>query len=633
MSSSSIKLGTFVGIFRGHSAHIVFLLSIGVLGITFLLNLRPFIGVSIGIFVGSVCAILLKTDFDFTQYNESPPDWRTGWILTALYVTATIIVFRPVSRMRPVAQYVLFGLLAGALAFQIYRGQDRRHALPQILLFAFITYWSTQFAFPAGINGPDTFGFIPTAHEIALSGMVPRGAVYGSTPGHMIYVAEMSLITGKSTQLSYYLGSVITLVVTIAFVAGLSRVIPGFDDRTILFAALVFAITSFTLQRGFFPTKLNFFKPLIMIAIYGVYRSSVSRSIGQRFVLVTFMNAIALVFGHTYSLGIAMIVVGSISGFSVFVNNISKLDYREQVPSRSTVPIALVFVLVLFGYGLTGATGIIGRLHGVLVSIVAPLSDAASSGSSGGRYTSLSLATLLTATFSQTILFVFGVAGSITLVRSGKWSSDSLLVWMVVGFAMIGFSLLFNAVDIPTPRIYTLLVMFGLNIAFVIGIYALVRVAPSGTKPAFAAILIAIFAVFSLVSPVAGMALSPVTDDIPHFRKFTTPQEIESQEWEEDFLDADAYLMSRSQSRVPLKTDGQGSALGQIDGNLTIDRSKVEPGKIYMYDYLVSEVGVVSETRFRGVGGRTFSFVELPFSSEYDSKVYSNGEQLFFSRS
>lgn len=628
--SNSIKLGTFVGIFRKYSAHIVFIFSIGILSATFLLNLRPFIGVSIGIFLGSACSVLLKTDFDFAQYTASPIDWRIGWMLTALYVTATIIAFRPVSRTRPIAQYLLFGLMAGALAFQIHRGQDRRHVLPQVLVFAFITYWSTQFAFPAGINGPDTKAFIPAAREIALSSRVPEEVVYGNTPNHMIYVAETSLITGEPIQLSYYLGSVITLVVTIAFVAGLSRVIPGFDDRTILFAALVFSITSFTLQRGFFPTKLNFFKPLILISIYGVYRSSVSQSVGQRFVPVTLIAVTALMFGHTYSMGIATIVVGSISGFSAFVNNVSELDYRERVPSGSTVRIALVFVLVLLGYSLIGNSGIIGRLQGILLSIIAPLSDAASSGSSGGRYASLPLGTLLTSTFSQTILFILGVVGSISLVQSRNWGSDSLLAWMVTGFALIGFSLIFNAVDIPTPRIYTLLVMFGLNIAVVLGIYVFVRAAPSGVKPVFAATIIAIFAIFSLVSPVAGMTLSPIGDDIPHFRHFSTHQEVESQEWKQDFLHLDGYPNTQVQPEVPLKIDDQHSVPEQRDRHLVIDRSKIEPGTIYLYNDLAAQIGTVSETKSTGLGGRIFSFVELPSSSELDNQIYENGEQRAF---
>ena len=632
-SKSTIKIGTFVGVLRRYSAHIIFLISISILIITLLFDLRPFIGVSIGIFIGSACAILLETDFDFTRDNQSPPDWRIGWILTALYVTATIIMFRPVSRTRPVAQYVLFGLMAGALAFQIYRGQDRRHVLPQILVFAFITYWSIQFAFPAGINGPDTYAFIPASRKIALSGMIPKEVVYGNTPGHMTYVAEISLITSQSIQLMYYLGSVIALVVTAALVAGLSRVIPGFDDRTILFAALVFTITSFTLQRGFFPTKLNFFRPLILISIYAVYRSSVSRSVGQRFVLVTLITATALAFGHTYSLGIAMIVVGAISGFSVSVDSISELYYQEQVSLRSAIPVALVFVLVLFGYGLTGSIGIIPRLEDILLSVISPINDNVSNaGSSGGRYASLNTVTLLISTFGQTILFTFGVVGSISLVQSSKWGSDSVLTWMATGFGLIGLSILFNAVDIPTPRIYNMLVMFGLNIASVLGIYAIARVAPSGAKSTFAAVLITILAISSLASPVAGMTLSPVGNDIPHFRHFSTHQEFESQEWEQDFLDGDSTSLTQVQSEAPVRAGDLDTVPNTEDGLLIINRSEIEPGAIYIYNDLAGEIGVVEETTSTGLGGRLYSFLELPTSSKFDSKIYENGQQRAFVR-
>ncbi|WP_136592348.1 hypothetical protein [Salinigranum halophilum] len=592
----------------------------------YLLELRPFLGVAIGICAGGVLAIVLPTEFDWTRTANSPPDWRVGWISVALYVAGTIWIFRPIYRERPVAQYVLFGLMAGVLGYLIYRGQSRRHVLPQLLIFAFITYWSSQFAFPVGINGPDTFAFIPASTEILNSGHIPRRIVYKSTPLHMIYVSMMSLVNGESVQLSYYLGSIFCLLVSVALVSALSEAIPSLDRRTALFAALVFAISSFSLQRGMYPTKLNFFKPLIMIGILAAYHSAYSEYSGTKFVPIVLVCVSGLVFGHTYSTGILMIVVGVLAAFSVLVYISGNLDYSETVPAGSMVRIALIPPLALFGYAFGGTTGIIGRLQSIALSILAPLGQSevsSASGSGGGRYATLSLDVLLFSTASQTILFLLSVVGCVVLIRRRDWGFDSILVWIVAGLSLIGFSLVFNAVDIPTPRVYTLLAMFGLNIAVVVGIFAVARVLRGNYRGSVAAVIIVIFAVTSLASPVAGMTLSPLGDDIPHFRKYTTPQEERAEDWHHVYSNSN-YWFDRTHLNAPTEPVSEFQE--------TIDRNRISMNQSYVYTDLARRTGILSNTSSTGLGGRSFTFVRYPITSQNDNIIYQNGQETVFLR-
>lgn len=622
----SLSVNSVLSAFRSYSAHILLVVSIGVLGIVYLLGLRPFIGIAVGVFAGSLLAVILKLDFDITNYRSNPPDWRIGWSIVALYVTATIVIYRPVLRTRPVAQYLLFGVVAGSLAYQIYRGQNSRHIVPQLLIFAFITYWSSQFAFPVGIQGPDTFAFVPASQRIAQLGHLPPQIIYRSTPLHLLYVAESTIVTNGSVQLNYYLGSIASLLIAVMLVATLSEIVPGLNRRTALFASLVFATSGFTLQRGMYPTKLNFFKPLILIGIYAAYLSAQSRVQSRRFLLLLLVSSLALVFGHTYSMGITMVIVGALFVFSFVIRLTRGLDYSDRVPSGSMVPVAMILVLILFGYALTGKTGIIGRLQGILFSVIAPLTQSAvdtAGGSSGGRYAELSLSILLFSTLGQALLFGLGVLGGLVMIRRREWGYDSILFWIVGGVSLIGFSLLFNAVDIPTPRIYTLLVMFGLNISLVVGVYSLAKIPRQEFQAIVAGLLMAIFAISALASPVAGVTMSPVGDEIPHFRNYKTNQDAEAQIWGSSYLPESAYRMQRATTTSPL--------LPGIDtrtANLKID--SIKDGRTYEYTELAKDTGLILSTSSTGLGGRRFVFVSLPNSTQTDNVIYQNGESQVY---
>lgn len=587
------------------------------------LEFWAFLGPVLGALIGGVLGVghrLFGGSFEFT-YQNRPLDWRLPAIGTSLFIVTMIAIYRPVYGFRPWSHYVVFGAMAGFLAYQIYVGQPRRQVIVQLVVFTFLTYWSTQFVFPVGAYAPDTAAFVPATNAILEANTVPTQSLYSSTPGHMIYVASTVEVSGLATDHLYLILSTLALVCAIVLTGYLDRVVESIDGRTALYAALFFGVMGFTLRRGFFPNKMNFFKPLIVIVILSVFALASSDRNTRAYAIVGIISVFGLVFGHTYSTGAAIMVIGVLWVFIRFVRVGGELDYDSSTPTRSATAFVFFAVVVFLGYSLVDTGSLINRLASLVLSTLSTTGQyagSASSGTSGGRYSSLSLPLLLFSTAGQMMLFALSVAGVSAAFDFRDWSYDAILTWVAAGMGIIAFSVFVNAVDIPTPRIYSLLGMFGLNVVMVVGIALIIRTIKKH-RASVTAVIVLTFAILSLTSPVAGLALSPIDDQVPHVRTYQTFSNTHANDWAERHISEEYYTAQRAKTRLPMKMESNSIA--------TIDRAQISNEQLYVYTALAAETGVIFDSQAPALGGRQWVFLEILQASDSDDTIYSNGSE------
>ena len=593
------------------------------------LGFWAFIGPVLGALIGGTLGVgnrLWGSHVDLT-FQSRPLEWRIPAIVTSCFVLSMIVMYRPVLGYRPLAHYGVLGAMAGFLAYEIYVGQSRRQILPQITVFFFLTYWSTQFIFPLGANAPDTAAFIPAINSILETNHISSNFIYSNTPGHMIYVASVVEITGLDTLNTYHALSILALVTTVILVGYLDQVVESINDRTALYASLFFGIMGFTFRRGLFPNKMNFFKPLILIVVITTFALAFARWAQKPYTILGIISILALVVGHTYSMGAAVMIITTIWAFNKLSRAGKKLDYVDSFPIRPVTAFVFTGITVLMGYSLTVKGSIIRRLSSITISVLAFVGyygGPATGGSSGGRYSELSLELLFFSTAGQFILFVLGVAGISAAFRYRDWAYDVITAWIAFGIGMLALSVFINAVDIPTPRIYSLIGMFGLNIMMVVGLILVTRAFSKSRRPSAAAIIIAVFAVLSFSSPVASVTLSPVGDQVPHVRQFETAPNAATTEWVNGHM-ADEYLTSQvARTKLPMQKIGSQSA--------TIDTARIQEDAVYIYTDLARETGVISDSDSPSLGGRRYVFLEQSPQSKKDNLIYTNRESKVYRR-
>lgn len=551
-----------------------------------------------------------------------PFDSRISAIVISLYVVLMIGIYRfSAVGTRPTLHYVLFGAVAAFIAYQTLRGGSAQVIIPQIVVLAFFTYWASQWAFPAGMFGPDTRGnFIPAVNGILAGGSLTPDMTYNKTPGHMIFVASILLATGLETQVGYYLTMTLCLVSTIPLFALLQRA-PGLDERTIVLAALLFATSGFIIGRGVRPNKLNVYYPLIMlmigVTIHGMYR-------GQNWsawVTIAVATVGALVFGHMYSTGAAGFLVLALVGFAA-ISRSGLLDH-EGIPKRSAFSFGIIIAISLIGYSIAGGNGIIKRLARVTASLLVIFSGGAGGGSAGGRYADLPLEVLLGSTMGATLFFVFGVAGVVVGLRKRMSSVDMLVGWILACGGLLTIGLFASAANLSPARIYSLLALFGFN---VLGALAITRLGGmTRRRIVTAAVAIGIFASVSLAAPTASVALSIYSEDITHFKKFNRVSEMEGSEWVDKYGD-EVARMQVPHTEVPVKLTSPSQGV--------VDRSAMEPGMMYAYKQSAQTGG--AGLRLGGgerFGSGQYAFVMLPPDIEHDDQVYANGRFSVYRRS
>lgn len=595
------------------------------------IGFQSVIGPVLGGVVGGIAAVIAITffpNFSWNGYSQhrNPLDYRIPVIVTSLYICSMIVMYRFVLYERPLLHYIVFGGFAGYIAYEIGTGARRIRVVPQILVLTFFTYWSSQFAFPAGAFSPDVQGRgLPAINAGIASGHISLD--FSTYLGYFVYVAESSLLTGLTPELAYYLLATAILTGTLLVISIVDTALPQISSKIALYSALLFGCMSWTIGRGLRPNKLNFFYPLILlvgIVALKIFSSS-SKYEHFRWGSIGVVVSTALIFGHRFSSGAAMVFLGTIGIFVIVYRTILNKQYTSD-PRGFTLGFIGAYILGVFGNPIhTGP--LIGRASGLVLSVLAPISTSATQTSASvaqggpGRYSAFSLEFLLTNTASQALLFALAVFGAALVIRRADWEYDLVIFWMGVLSVLLLFSLVYNARDFQPQRFYALLGLFGLNICAGATLVAVGRINYRSVGPVLVAIAVCLFAIVSLTSPVAGIALSPFSDDIPHYPKYETAQGIEGNEWVNIHTENALRIVGPS-------SDVEINQKSATSGEVII--RQIPRGSIYSYSDLSKQSGVVVDGG-RSIGGRNFVFVYEPATSN-DDAVYSNGQYSVYVR-
>ncbi|ELZ30315.1 hypothetical protein C475_01232 [Halosimplex carlsbadense 2-9-1] len=613
------------------------LLAVGGLLLRFFVSIEfwSIVGPVLGVVIGSSIAIVgtligrfRDTEPSTDGADPKPLDARVPLLLASLYVLSMVVLFRFNTYHRPDLLYVLFGGYAGAIGYQIARGESRVRVVPQILVLAFFTYWSSQFLFPAGMYAPDTnYRYIPVIESVFSTYQIP--ASEARYAGHLAYVTEFAYLSGLSAKASYYLLATLVLVGTVLLLGMLDRVFPVLPKRVALYSALVFSVMSWMIGRGMHPNKLNFFYPIILllgIVAANLYQSEASRQGDRRaWFTIGVVLAPAIIFGHRFSAGAGLVFLAVFGLFSGLSHSVLK-DQYEKVPVGSPI-----FFVALYTIGILGnplhqealLSRIAGLVLAVLVTTGAAGTEAGAAAGGPGRYSDLPLDVLFVSTAAQTLLFALFIVGAIWMFRRSEWEYDYVLVWMGLVSLLLIVSIVTNSVDTAPQRFYALLGLFGFNICAGTVFYYLGRtnrfsdgrVSISAGR-GIVAVVICVLAVTSLASPVADKATSPVSDDIPHFRQFDTAQLNHGETWTERFGSENTSRIVPPNTNVPIERTGR------VTGRA--NTSVLERGAVYSYSALTDRTGVLVSVGLT-FGGRQFVFADSP-ATPSESKVYTNGQ-------
>lgn len=577
---------------------------------------RSILGPILGATIGGIAAVILLHIIQPQKEIKSftPVDYRISIIITCLYVVSIIILYRFALYERPISHYLVFGGFAGFIAYEIATGARKARIVPQVLVLTFFTYWSTQLAFPAGMFQPDTrAGYLPVIRDGLANGVIDGDIAY---LGHLIYVTETIQITGLSPRIGYFLIATLLLSSTLVIISVLDEYLFSLSDRTPLYGALFFGCMGWTLGRGLHPGKLSFFYALTLllgIVVINQYYKFSGRE-RQRWAIIGLIIAPALIYGHRFSSGAALLFAATIAGFILLY---PVLPSSAQMNHNYTPAIAFVSAYAIFIFGIVHSGALLSRVTGLVSSIFFP---AATGGGSGGpgRYSELSIDLLLVSTGGEAILFGFGVLGAAIVLRRERWEYDLMIFWIGMLSVFLVTSLVFNAADTQPQRFYALLGVFGLNILSGIAIVYLLQSNIKFFSPRIVGTVIFAFAVLTLASPVAGIHLSIISDDVPHSRYYNTNQLTVGDHWVNTYEGSSETMLQTMppETELPYKSDSGVTAL--------VDTSQIEPGTRYMYTDTAADTGIFNSGGL-GLGDRTLVFLELAPQPK-DSVIYSNGD-------
>lgn len=583
------------------------------------------IGPILGATVGALMAIFIlhvirpkKEDITTT-----PPDHRIAVIITCIYVFAIFTIYRFTLYEQPLAHYLVFGGFAGYIAYEIATGARRIRVIPQLLVLTFFTYWSVQLAFPAGMSTPDTQGlYLPAIRNALID-----GTIEGLIPylGHLTYVTENILVTGLSIQTGYFLLATLVLTSTLLMISILDCAFPSISRQVALYSALFFGCMGWTLGRGFHPNKLNFFYALTLLLGFVVIIQLTATSQQQRrlWTVIGIIIGPALIFGHRFSAGAALIFLIAIAAFALFAPFISggRLGKFDRGPA---IIFAIAYGLVIIGTPIH-AESITTRFVGLIISVFFSGASGGGSGGGPGRYSELPIELLFASTAGQAILFGLGVLGAAIAIRRRDWEFDLGIFWMGVLAVFLAVALVFNASDTQPQRFYSLLGLFGLNVFGGVALVYLVQSDMRLFNPRVVAIVIFAFAVLSMGSPVAGMHLSFVSNDVPHNPFYDTNQLNEGENWINTYEGNKKTILETSPpiTELPYEATSRHTA--------TVNTSKIESGNRYVYTQLAADTGIRNDGGL-GLGDRTFVFLQLKHPLR-DSRIYSNGETTVYVKS
>ncbi|WP_336339250.1 hypothetical protein [Haloarcula brevis] len=579
---------------------------------------RSVLGPILGATLGGIAAVIVLHIIQPEKERSSftPVDYRISIIVTSLYVVAILVIYRLTIYERPISHYIVFGGFAGYIAYEIATGARKIRVVPQLLILTFFTYWSTQLAFPAGMYQVDTREkYLPLIQD-ALT----YGRIEGQIPylGHLAFVTENTIITGLSPRIGYFILATLILTGTLLIISILDQVFSAISSRVALYGALFFGAMGWTLGRGLHPGKLSFFYALTLLLGIVVIKQYVSPKKSQiRWTVLGLIVGPALIFGHRYSSGAALIFIVAIAAFILCYRIIPSSNHQKyrHIPALSFVAAYGITIV-----GTIHSGPLLNRLTGLLTSVLFP--TATGSGGGPGRYSELSIELLLASTAGEAILFGLGILGAAIALRQISWEYDLITFWMGCLSVFLLISLVFNAADTQPQRFYSLLGLFGLNVFAGVTLVYLVRSDISLVNPKTVGMLVFAFAVLSLASPIAGLHLSIIGDEVPHSRYYNTSQLTSGDEWVNTYT---------GNSKSTLQTIPPTTELPYqlaSDTKAVVDTIQIRHGDKYVYTNTAATTGVINSGG-RGLGDRQFVFLHHN-QNHHDNKIYSNNETEIF---
>lgn len=584
----------------------------------------PIAGFTVGSLLMTIWTVIRPWYIRNNEYKRSIESSRlpiqVPIIVTCIYIVLMIWVFRFYLHQRPMAQYVFFGGFAGFIGYQIAGEASRYRVIPQILVLSFLTFWSVQFLFPAGMFANDTYyGYIPRIEEILATGYYDNTGAY---MGHLIHTSLFARLVGFHPQTAYFVLATSLLTGTILILSIINRALSVLSKNAALFAALVFSISSWTIGRGMHPNKLNYFYALT--ALFGVisiqlYKSGrIPTSMIRRCFIAGIIAIPAVVFGHRFSAGAVLLLLLAIFVYAVIARQVF-IDEYDLISRGLLAPFVAVYLLAIIGNPLHQGP-LAGRLSSLITSVVAPAVEGGGSGGPG-RFSEIALNVLVASTAAQTIIFALAVIGSIWMFQRRKWEYDLVLFWLACLGALLAFALLRNSVDTAPQRFYGVLMLFGFNIAIAV-IFDVMRnqkLRVFGNRSInwgrfVVTTLVVLLAVSSLASPIAERATSPVSDEVPDIRQFDVNSINEADQWSRQYaLDESRIIAPNSDVSIDRVSATKG----------IVDRTSVNSETLVIYSEWSRKRGVATAGGLT-IGGRTYVFVPSPERSS-DSRIYQNG--------
>jgi len=571
-----------------------------------------------GIVLGAIFSLGAQR---FERDSVAPDRWisdiniRISVIMASIYVTGVIVTYRFYTYEMPAIHYILFAVYVGYITLEISQGQSQRRVIPHILILCFVTYWSNQFAFPAGAFQPDTWGEAVPIIDQTLSESTPSFEIFYQSLGalNLSFVSTFKLVGDFGTFTAYALLATLVLTGTILIISLLPKALPSIPEQVGLYAALIFGISGWMLGRGFRPNKLNFFYSLILLlGVSLLYLFSTSnRPRDGRWILITILAGSALVFGHRYSAGAGLFLLFSIFIFSVLQRTILNKQYLDLKTTEGTALFGGYLISVMANPFHQGP--LLRRLTDTILIVVGTAASSTSAYSTNaggpGRYSSLTLDILAISTAAQTLLFAMVIFGFCLCFRKKEWEYDFVTVWVAIISTFLIFAVLQNSADTSPQRFYSQLILFGFNIFAAAGLYYRFNNIHVNLRTIGVVLVIITFGIFSLISPVAHLNTSPMGDEIPHSPKYVTEQSESGADWSERY----------SIELVSPPITQTGSTTGRIE------TSDLPDSAFYMYEERrMGESGAIAAGG-RTLGGRTWVFVSPP-TYETESVMYSNGD-------
>jgi hypothetical protein len=615
-------------LFRNWFSVFAIVLSATILSFAVISGWWAFLGPIAGVFMGSVLGFVFV--FHLSPVNDKVAtieskglNNKLSFSIIFLYIASIYALHHGSMMSRPLLTYLLLSFVCLVLVVQILSENGIGASILQIIMVFAPTYYTSQIAYPAGAYNVDTERLIPMIQSVIAQAGVDPSMFYSVTPSHQVFVSILAIVSDGNVESTYIWASLFVMTVSILGIYIVCKCIPILSKQEILFAILLYAAASFTLRRGLFPFKGNFMRPLILIASAYSLKMIWNR-FEKRYFYIVVVSFLMLVTGHQYSSGMATIILCSFMLYAVVAKGLDS-DQYSSIPTALVLSLLVMVSFLSYSIYSTEHAGIIKRIAGLLASLA---NIGASQGSSGGRYTSFNFLVLLLSTVGQFILYMLGIAGIAVAIRRKSPELDSVFTWVSIAFIMLGLSAFVNAFVIPTPRVHGLLAMFGLNIFAAIGICSLRKVTNHMGTTRFnigvSHIVIIVFVVFSLASPIAGASLSIVDDQVPQYRKFDTNSEGASDAWADTYGVENIYRMQVPASEVPIDIVKSNEPARGVTA-----AHRLPAGSIYQYKILAAERGIRVDNQ-PILGGRNYAFIYLSTRSQTDDLIYSNGRNTFY---